>query len=169
MSKTIVVTGGCGYIGSHVARAFKYANSDNKVHLIDRVYRYHTMKGLNGFTCNNFASDVALSAISKLSPDIIVHCAGTSLVEPSVYNPAEYYENNVSSTIRLLNHIKDFKKKPTILFSSSASVYGEPQELPIPESHPLNPISPYGRTKLIVETMLRDLHTPPLQFRAARQ
>lgn len=156
MSKTIVVTGGSGYIGSHIARAFKYADSNNKVHLIDRVYRHYTMKGLDGFTCNNFASDVGLSAISKISPDVIVHCAGTSLVEPSVYDPAEYYENNVSSTIRLLNHIKDFKKKPSILFSSSASVYGEPTELPIAESHPLNPISPYGRTKLMVETILRD-------------
>ena len=156
MAKTIIVTGGCGYIGSHIARAFKYADSNNKVHLIDRVYRHHTMKGLDGFVCNNFASDVGLCAISDLSPDIIVHCAGTSLVEPSVYDPAEYYENNVNSTIKLLNHIKNFKKKPSILFSSSASVYGEPQELPIPESHPLNPISPYGRTKLMIETMLRD-------------
>ena len=156
MGKTIIVTGGCGYIGSHVARAFKNADESNKVHLIDRVYRSHTMKGLNGFTCNDFAGPVGLSAIQDINPDVIVHCAGTSLVGPSMKDPGEYYNNNVSKTIQMLNAIKDMDKKPTILFSSSASVYGDPTKLPIDESHELNPISPYGNTKRIVETILSD-------------
>lgn len=156
MSKTIIVTGGCGYIGSHIARAFRYADHNNRVVIIDRVQHNHTLKDIDCFLRADYASIPALDLIELEQPDIIVHCAGTSLVEPSVYDPADYYENNVGKTITLLNHIKNFTKKPTILFSSSASVYGEPRELPIPESHPLNPISPYGRTKLMIETMLRD-------------
>jgi UDP-glucose 4-epimerase len=156
MSKTIIVTGGCGYIGSHIARAFRYADHKNRIVIIDRIQRNHTLKDIDCFLKADYANSNALDLIELEQPDIIVHCAGTSLVEPSVYDPAEYYENNVGKTITLLNHIKNFNKKPTILFSSSASVYGEPKELPIPESHPLNPISPYGRTKLIIETMLRD-------------
>jgi UDP-glucose-4-epimerase GalE len=156
MSKTIIVTGGCGYIGSHIARAFRYADHKNRIVIIDCIQRNHTLKDIDCFLKADYASSNALDLIELEQPDIIVHCAGTSLVEPSVYDPAEYYENNVGKTITLLNHIKNFNKKPTILFSSSASVYGEPKELPIPESHPLNPISPYGRTKLIIETMLRD-------------
>jgi UDP-glucose-4-epimerase GalE len=156
MSKTIVVTGGCGYIGSHIARAFRYADHNNRVVIIDRVQHNHTLKDIDCFLRADYASSNALDLIELEQPDIIVHCAGTSLVEPSVYDPADYYENNVGKTITLLNHIKNFTKKPTILFSSSASVYGEPQELPIPESHLLNPISPYGRTKLMIETILRD-------------
>lgn len=156
MSKTIIVTGGCGYIGSHIARAFRYADHNNRVVIIDRVQHNHTLKDIDCFLKADYASQQALELIELEQPDIIVHCAGTSLVEPSVYDPADYYENNVGKTITLLNHIKNFDKKPTILFSSSASVYGEPNELPIPESHPLNPISPYGRTKLMIETILKD-------------
>lgn len=156
MSKTIVVTGGCGYIGSHIVRAFRYADYYNRIIIIDSVQRNHTLGDADCFLKVDYASTQALELISLEQPDIIVHCAGTSLVEPSVYDPADYYENNVAKTITLLNHIKNFTKKPSILFSSSASVYGEPRELPISESHPLNPISPYGRTKLMIETMLRD-------------
>lgn len=114
------------------------------------------MKGLDGFTCNDFASPIGLSAIKNINPDVIVHCAGTSLVGPSMTDPGEYYDNNIAKTIQLLNVVKDLDKKPTILFSSSASVYGDPDTLPIDETHELNPISPYGNTKRIVETVLKD-------------
>lgn len=156
MSKTVVVTGGTGYIGSHVARAFKLDNPDNKVHIIDLVRREHALKGIDGFLGSDFVGVGSLNLYKELQPDIIVHCAGTSLVGPSMINPSDYYSNNVSKTISFLNFIKDFKKKPIILFSSSASVYGEPKEIPVPESHSLNPISPYGNTKRIIETVLND-------------
>jgi UDP-glucose 4-epimerase len=156
MSKTIIVTGGCGYIGSHIARAFRYADHTNRIVVIDRIQRNHTLKDIDCFLKADYASSNALALIKLEQPDIIVHCAGTSLVAPSVYDPEDYYDNNVSKTITLLNFIKDFTKKPNVLFSSSASVYGEPKELPIPESHSLDPISPYGRTKLMIELMLRD-------------
>jgi UDP-glucose-4-epimerase GalE len=154
MSKTVIVTGGCGYIGSHVARAFK--QEGYAVHIVDTVYREHTVKDIDGHLINCFASKAALSMYIMLQPDIIVHCAGTSLVGPSITNPAEYYDNNVSKTIKMLDVLKDLPKRPTIMFSSSASVYGVPKESPITINSPLQPISPYGSTKMIVEQVLKD-------------
>lgn len=154
MNRTVVVTGGCGYIGSHVARAF--LQNDDDVHIIDRVRREHTLKGVEGFFIDDFASEGALSTILDLQPDVIVHCAGTSLVGPSMTDPAEYYDNNISKTIAMLNVIKDMDKKPLIMFSSSASVYGNPEQLPITETAKIQPISPYGNTKAITETILAD-------------
>lgn len=156
MSKTIIVTGGCGYIGSHIARAFKYANADNRVFVIDRVKRDHTLVGLDGWFISDFADDDSIATIIDLNPDIVVHCAGTSLVRPSMTNPGEYYDNNIAKTIKLLNVLKDLEKKPLVLFSSSASVYGEPEEVPIYETARRQPISPYGNTKNMTEMILGD-------------
>jgi UDP-glucose 4-epimerase len=152
----IVVTGGCGYIGSHVARGFKRNDPLTQVYIIDRVIRPHTLKQIDQCINDDFASDNALARISLIKPDFIVHCAGTSLVGPSVVDPSEYYKNNVANTIKLLNHIANMDKKPTVIFSSSASVYGEAGNKLINESYTLNPISPYGRTKLMVEMLLKD-------------
>jgi UDP-glucose-4-epimerase GalE len=156
MTKNVIVTGGCGYIGSHVARAFKLADETNTVGIIDRVVREHTLAGIDSFQLADFASDQALSNIVMEEPDVIVHCAGTSLVGPSMTNPGEYYDNNIAKTIKLLNVVKDLPKKPLIMFSSSASVYGIPEEFPIVEESPIHPISPYGNTKAITETILKD-------------
>ena len=156
MSKKIIVTGGCGYIGSHVARAFRLNDPENKVIIVDRVFLEHTLKDIDGFQYTDFSSDEALSFIRMEEPDVVVHCAGTSLVGPSVTDPGEYYDNNISKTIKMLNVIKDMPKKPLIMFSSSASVYGVPESVPILESVPKNPISPYGNTKAITETILKD-------------
>ena len=154
MTRKIVVTGGCGYIGSHVARAFKQ-NGDNVI-IIDRARREHTLKDLDGYFIGDFAEPDSLATIYDYSPDVIVHCAGTSLVGPSMDDPGVYYDNNISKTIRLLNFVKDFKKKPLIMFSSSASVYGQPDKLPITEHTRKNPISPYGNTKAMTEEILKD-------------
>jgi UDP-glucose-4-epimerase GalE len=154
MTKKIVVTGGCGYIGSHVARAFKQ-NGDT-VLIIDRILREHTLKDIDGWYIDDFSSSPSLATIHDFKPDVIVHCAGTSLVGPSMDDPGEYYNNNISKTIRLLNWVKDFDKKPLIMFSSSASVYGQPDRLPITEHTRKNPISPYGNTKAMTEEILKD-------------
>ena len=154
MTRKIVVTGGCGYIGSHVARAFK--QNGDEVLIIDRVRREHTLKDIDGYFIADFADDSSLAAIYNYNPDVIVHCAGTSLVGPSMDDPGVYYDNNISKTIRLLNFVKDFKKKPFIMFSSSASVYGQPDQLPITEHARKNPISPYGNTKSMTEEILKD-------------
>lgn len=156
MTKNVIVTGGCGYIGSHVARAFKLADETNTVGIIDRVVREHTLAGIDSFQLADFASDQALSNIVMEEPDVIVHCAGTSLVGPSMANPGEYYDNNIAKTIKLLNVVKDLRNKPLIMFSSSASVYGIPEKFPIVEESPVKPISPYGNTKAITETILKD-------------
>lgn len=154
MSKTIIVTGGCGYIGSHVARAFK--KNGDRVFIVDRVKREHTLKGIDGYVISDFVTEESLSTIIDLQPDVIVHCAGTSLVGPSMTDPAEYYENNIVKTLALLNVVKSLEKKPLIMFSSSASVYGNPKRLPINEMDPKDPISPYGNTKYMTELILRD-------------
>lgn len=154
MNRTVVVTGGCGYIGSHVARAFKQNN--DTVHVIDQVKRDHTLKDIDGYLIADFASDEALSMIVNLQPDVVVHCAGTSLVGPSMTDPAEYYTNNIVKTIALLNVIRHMPKRPVILFSSSASVYGVPDTWPTDEGSDIQPISPYGATKAMTERILDD-------------
>jgi UDP-glucose 4-epimerase len=154
MNRTVLVTGGCGYIGSHVARAFKQ-NCDT-VHIVDQVYRNHTVKDIDGYMIADFASDEALAMIVNLAPDVVVHCAGTSLVGPSMTDPGEYYHNNIVKTIAMLNVIRHMPKRPVILFSSSASVYGVPDTWPTDEGSDIQPISPYGATKAMTERILDD-------------
>jgi len=158
MNRTIIVTGGCGYIGSHIARAFHELEGD-RVYVIDHIQRDHTLKDIDGYLIADFASDESLAFIINIAPDVIVHCAGTSLVGPSMTDPSEYYNNNIGKTIKMLDVVKELPKKPVILFSSSASVYGQPDTWPITEENPIRPISPYGNTKAMTETILKDYAT----------
>lgn len=156
--KWVAVTGGCGYIGSHIACQLK-ENTDYKVLIIDWAANEmpHTHWLADELICDNFASETSLKRIESLSPVAIVHCAGTSLVGPSVTDPAEYYDNNVAGTIKLLNYIKDnCVVKPNIIFSSSASVYGTGWAKVCTEHDIPKPINPYGNTKFIIETVLKD-------------
>ena len=166
-TKKVLVTGGCGYIGSHVARAFK--NEGHTVHINDRVKRDHTLESCDMWWDDDFSSKDSLNTIVRENYDVIVHCAGTSLVGPSVLNPDEYWDNNVSKLITLLSTLKEAGQTPLMMFSGSAAVYGEPVELPIPESHPQNSISPYGNTKATAEHILSDYATaygiPAMVFR----
>lgn len=152
----VLVTGGCGYIGSVISQTYKLQG--HTVFVIDKENRPHTLIGLDKVLISDFSSVDSLSAIKKYEPDIIVHCAGTSLVGPSMLNPAEYYNNNIKKTITLLNEIITFPKRPVFLFSSSASVYGEPEVLPISEESLIKPISPYGNTKAMTEAILQDYY-----------
>jgi UDP-glucose 4-epimerase len=88
--------------------------------------------------------------------DGIVHCAGTSLVGPSIADPGEYYNNNVVKTVLMLDHLSTWDVKPFIVFSSSAAVYGNPVSTPITEDAIPNPINPYGNTKMMIERILHD-------------
>jgi len=87
----------------------------------------------------------------------VIHFAGLKAVGESVEQPLHYYDNNVVGTVRLLEAMQSAKVK-TLVFSSSATVYGDPQRLPLTENHPLSATNPYGQTKLVIENMLRDLY-----------
>jgi UDP-glucose 4-epimerase len=151
----IAITGGCGYIGSHIGRYLKQHN-ECSVYVIDRERRDHALRGVDGFLHADYVSKQSLLWLTELAPDVVVHCAGDISVRESVEDPAKYYDNNVSKTITFLNHVKDLKKKPLVLFSSSASVYGNPDHVPLVETDCVRPISPYGHTKDIVEVLLQN-------------
>jgi len=103
---------------------------------------------------------------SATTIDTVIHFAGLKAVGESVEKPLLYYENNVGGTVTLLGAMAKHGVR-RIVFSSSATVYGEPEELPIPESHPLRPQNPYGKSKLIVEHLLADYAASDPQFRYA--
>jgi UDP-glucose 4-epimerase len=94
----------------------------------------------------------------------VIHCAGLKAVGESVAQPLRYYDNNVVGTLRLLEAMGACGVK-TLVFSSSATVYGDPQRLPLTEDHPLSATNPYGRSKLMVEDLLRDLHHSDASWR----
>jgi UDP-glucose 4-epimerase len=106
----------------------------------------------------DFASDVALSYIINKQPDAVIHCAGTSLVGPSMQDPAEYYNNNVAKTLRLLDIIRKSLPRCRFVFSSSAATYGEPMISACYESDNCVPLSPYGESKLMIDMMLESYH-----------
>jgi len=152
----IVITGGCGYIGSHINRYLKQHIENSSVYVIDRERRDHTLKNADGFLHADYVSKQSLLWLDELQPDVIVHCAGDISVGESVSDPAKYYDNNVAKTITFLNHVKDYKKKPLVLFSSSASVYGNPDHVPLVETDRVKPITPYGHSKDIIEVVLQN-------------
>jgi UDP-glucose 4-epimerase len=94
----------------------------------------------------------------------VIHFAGLKAVGESVENPLAYYDNNVNGTVQLLEAMRACDVK-TLVFSSSATVYGDPQRLPLDEGHPLSATNPYGQTKLVIEDMLRDLYRSDAQWR----
>jgi len=152
----IVITGGCGYIGSHISRYLKQHNENCGVYIIDRERQDHTLKNVDGFLHADYVAKQSLLWLDELQPDVIVHCAGDISVGESVSDPAKYYDNNVAKTITFLNHVKDYKKKPLVLFSSSASVYGNPDHVPLVETDRVKPITPYGHSKDIIEVVLQN-------------
>lgn len=154
---TVVVTGISGYIGGQTALLLKDAGE--RVIGIDRRPLPDHLKGVcERFVQEDFSSKHALSVMVQERPDAVVHCAGTSLVGPSVKNPAEYYRNNVANTFELLEIVRKALPRCKFVYSSSAATYGEPVMLPIHEVDPAEPVSPYGQSKLIVDMMLESYH-----------
>jgi len=153
----VIVTGSAGYIGGQTMLALKDAG--HEVYGIDRRQPPEHLRGVpDGFLYQDFASDVALSWIIQKQPNAIIHCAGTSLVGPSVQNPSEYYNNNVAKTLKLLDIVKQSMHRCRLVFSSSAATYGEPVMNPIHEVDPNEPVSPYGESKLMIDMMLESYH-----------
>ncbi len=163
---TILVTGGAGYIGSHTCLELLQAGynvvvvdnlSNSKEEALKRVQKL-TGKLLT-FHQIDLLDEAALDAVFQSDAiDAVIHFAGLKAVGESVSQPLHYYHNNVSGTINLCRIMQKYGVKK-IVFSSSCTVYGEPHTVPITEDFPLSaPTSPYGRTKLMIEDILRDLY-----------
>ncbi len=152
---TILITGGAGYIGSHIA--YLFAQQGYKVILLDTfIYNQHCNPSWATIIKKDYADAETLTHIfTHYNIKAVVHCAALIEVGESVNNPGAYYETNVAKTIMLLQAMVKHGIKKCI-FSSSCAVYGIPEFLPLTEEHPKKPISPYGTTKLMVETILQD-------------
>lgn len=153
----IVVTGVAGYIGGQVALQLKDAGH-TVVGIDSRPLQKHQKGLLDCFVLADFDSNTAYKKLLNVRPDAIVHCAGTSLVGPSVKNPSEYYFNNVTKTLQLITFITQALPRTRIIFSSSAATYGEPIMVPCQEVDPTEPVSPYGQSKLMIDMMLESYH-----------
>ena len=173
-TRKILVTGGCGYIGSHMC-----------VELIRQGYEVVVLDNLSN------SSSASLAAVAKITNQqvalvegdlrdadqlttlfsahdfhAVLHFGGLKAVGESVDNPIKYYDNNVGGTLRLVEAMKGagvFR----LVFSSSATVYGIPERMPIVETDPLGPINPYGQSKLMVENVLRDVHASDSRWRVS--
>ena len=155
MNNKILVTGGAGYIGSHTVRQLGEAGYEIVVY--DNLSTGSEKAVLNGSLFVGDLNDkLALElAFSQHNFDAVLHFAASISVPESIANPLDYYENNTRNTLNLLRCCQKFGVKK-LVFSSTAAVYGEPQENPVSESCPTNPINPYGRSKLMSERMIRD-------------
>jgi len=154
---TVVVTGAAGYIGGEVALLLQDAGH-TVIGIDRRPCPAHLKDVFDQFVQADFDSDESFKKIIETRPDTIVHCAGTSLVGPSMTYPSDYYYNNVVKTLNLLNIMHSALPKTRLIFSSSAAVYGEPVITPCHESDPKAPLSPYGQSKLAVEWILESYH-----------
>jgi UDP-glucose 4-epimerase len=153
----VVITGAAGYIGGQCA--LQLLDAGHKVIGIDRRPLPKHLKGFMEFVQADFDSDQAYTKLIQARPDAIIHCAGTSLVGPSMTKPSEYYNNNVVKTLNLLNIVLNAIPKTRFIFSSSAATYGIPAaSLPCQETDALRPISPYGESKLMIDQILAAYH-----------
>jgi UDP-glucose 4-epimerase len=153
MTNLVMVTGAAGYIGGQTALMLKEQGYDvigvdlrPQPELLQNVFAQYLQ--------TDFSDPQVLNTIAQQQPQAIVHCAGTSLVGPSLANPSYYYHNNFVKTKILADFLVDTKIATRVIFSSSAAVYGDPVMIPCVETDPPVPISPYGESKLMTEMML---------------
>lgn len=160
----ILVTGGAGYIGSHAC--LELLQSGYEIVIIDNLSNssQESLNRIKKISSKNFLFYEAdlrdKSKIEKIFKNhqiqSVMHFAGFKSVNESISEPIKYYENNVGGTLILLEVMNKYNCKE-LIFSSSASVYGKPERIPVNENCKLSPINPYGRSKLVIENILRDL------------
>ena len=160
----ILITGGAGYIGSHTCVALQEAgydiividNFDNSSRESLRRVEKITSKKVPLYEADVRDADALRAIFAENKIDAVIHFAGLKAVGESVQQPIRYYDNNLISTLRLLEVMQEFNVK-RLVFSSSATVYGVTTEMPLREGMPLGAVNPYGRTKLFIEEILRDM------------
>ncbi len=172
--QTILITGGTGYIGSHTVVELMAAGHEvfiidnlcnSKASVLDRIERIAGRRP--GFAQLDVRDRAALRQLfSAHRFDAVIHFAGLKAVGESVAKPLAYYDNNVSGSVALFECAAEAGVR-TIVFSSSATVYGEPASVPIREDFPLSASNPYGRSKLMIEEILRDLALADAGWRIA--
>ena len=163
-NKTVLVTGGLGYIGTHTCvelfeAGFKVIVVDNLSN--SSIEALKRLKQLIKIDIPFYKIDIRDKnklemVFNENAIDSVIHFAGLKSLNESIKNPIEYYDNNIIGTITLAQVMKKFDCK-TFVFSSSATVYGNPNSLPIKEDFPLSATNPYGRSKLIIEELLKDI------------
>jgi UDP-arabinose 4-epimerase len=153
--RKVLVAGGAGYIGSHTAKLLR--SKDIEPIVFDNLVTGHRSSVRWGpFVHGDILDTSGLTrTLLQYKPDAVVHFAASAYVGESVEDPSKYYRNNVSGTLSLLDACRH-AEIDKIIFSSSCATYGTPESLPITETTPQLPINPYGRTKLIVEQILKD-------------
>lgn len=168
----ILVTGGAGYIGAHVCvellmsgyGVVVYDNFSNAhratPHRIEKI----TSKSLQIIEGDVRDEEKLLYSLKENNCSAVIHLAGLKAVGESVERPVDYYDNNVAGTLSLLRSMRRAHVKK-LVFSSSATVYGEPRYLPLAEDHERNALSPYGRTKIFIEDILSDLFVSDPEWR----
>ncbi|VXB20118.1 UDP-glucose 4-epimerase GalE [Massilia sp. 9I] len=170
----ILVTGGMGYIGSHTV--VELQNAGHEVVVVDNLSNAVTsvQERVQRITDKTFVFEEAdirdRAAMERIfgahKVDAVIHFAGLKAVGESVAQPLRYYDNNVNGSVILFETMAKFGVK-TIVFSSSATVYGDPASVPIREDFPLSATNPYGRSKLMIEDILRDLAKAEPEWRIA--
>ena len=171
----VLVTGGAGYIGSHTC--LELLQSGHRVTVIDNLVNasreaLRRVEDLSGQTLTFHQVDLldrdALRRVLRQTPEVgaVIHFAGLKAVGESVQVPLRYYQNNLIGTLNLCQVMAEAGVR-TLVFSSSATVYGDPASVPIREDFPLSCTNPYGRTKLMIEDILRDLHRAEPAWRIA--
>lgn len=161
----ILVTGGAGYIGSHTC--VELLNENYDVVVLDNLSNsseesLNRVRNITGKPIEFHKADLMnkkeiMAVFSHHKIDAVIHFAGLKAVGESVSIPLKYFQNNITGTLNLLDVMNEFKVK-NMVFSSSATVYGDPASLPITEDFPLSATNPYGRTKLMIEEILQDLY-----------
>ncbi len=152
----ILITGGAGYIGSHVVKMLGAQGHELLVY--DNLSTGHAWAVLSGRLIKGDLADVRLlrEVLYIFRPDAVIHLAASIQVEESVREPLKYYTDNITHSLNLLDAMR-YARVENLLYSSSAEVYGIPANVPIGETAEMHPISPYGRTKEMVERILQDL------------